>query len=74
MKNITVTVDHEIYRKARIGAAERDTILSASVKQFLAELTTTESDTERLKRESALRDRIGRFRAAGRVAREDAHE
>jgi uncharacterized protein YdaU (DUF1376 family) len=74
MKNITVTVDDETYRRARIKAAERDTSVSALVKHFLAELAVGESDAERLKREErALRERIANFRAADRVAREDLH-
>jgi hypothetical protein len=75
MKNIIVTVDDEIYWKARIKAAERDTSVSALVKRFLAELTAVESDSERLKREErTLRERIGSFRAAVGVSREDVHE
>src|SRR5450759_2468167 len=74
MKNITVTVDDEVYRKARIKAAERDTSVSALVKHFLAELAVGESDNERLKREErALRERIATFRAADRIPREDLH-
>jgi uncharacterized protein YdaU (DUF1376 family) len=74
MKNITVTVDDETYRRARIKAAERDTSVSALVKHFLAELAIGESDTERLKREErALRERIATFRAADRIPREDLH-
>ena len=74
MKNITVTVDDEIYRRARIKAAERDTSVSALVKHFLAELAVGESDNERLKREErALRERIANFRAADRIPREDLH-
>jgi uncharacterized protein YdaU (DUF1376 family) len=74
MKNITVTVDDETYRRARIKAAERDTSVSALVKHFLAELAGSESDAERLKREErALRERIGSFRAADRLPREDVH-
>jgi len=74
MKNITVTVDDETYRRARIKAAERDTSVSALVKHFLAELAVRESDTERLKREErALRERIATFRAADRIPREDLH-
>ena len=69
MKNITVTVDDETYRKARIKAAEMDTSVSALVKDFLAELAVGESDTERLKREErTLRERITTFRAADRTA------
>jgi len=74
MKNITVSVGDETYRKARIKAAEQDTSVSALVKHFLAELAAGESDTERLKREErALRERITSFRAADRVSREDVH-
>ncbi len=74
MKNITVTVDDETYRRARIKAAERDTSVSALVKQFLAELAVGESDNDRLKREErALRERIATFRAADRIPREDLH-
>lgn len=74
VKNITVSVDEEIYRKARIKAAERDTSVSALVKRFLAELVGEESDAERLKREEReLRKRIASFRAADRLARDDAH-
>jgi uncharacterized protein YdaU (DUF1376 family) len=74
VKNITVTGDDETYRRARIKAAERDTSVSALVKRFLAELVDGESDAERLKREErALRERIGSFRAADRLSREDVH-
>jgi len=75
VKNITVAVDEETYRRARIKAAERDTSVSALVKRFLAELAAGESDTERLKREErVLRERIGSFRAADRLPREDVHD
>ena len=74
MKNITVTVDDETYRRARIRAAERDTSVSALVARFLTELASGETDTERLKREErALRERIGTFRATDRLSREDVH-
>ena len=74
MKTITVTVDDETYRMARITAAERDTSVSALVKAFLTELVANESDVERLKREErALRERISSFRAADRLPREDVH-
>ena len=75
MKNITVTVDDDTYRRARIKAAERDTSVSALVARFLTELAAGETDTERLKREErALRERIGSFSAADRLAREDVHK
>jgi uncharacterized protein YdaU (DUF1376 family) len=74
VKNITVAVDDETYRRARIKAAERDTSVSALVTRFLTELAAGETDAERLKREErALRERIGSFRAADRLPREDVH-
>jgi hypothetical protein len=74
VKNITVAVDDETYRRARMKAAERDTSVSALVALFLTELAAGETDTERLKREErALRERIGTFRAADRLPREDVH-
>ena len=75
MKNITVSLDHETYRHARVIAAERDTPVSALVKQFLVELAKGESEAERLKSEErALRKRITAFRDSDRLPREDVHQ
>jgi plasmid stability protein len=74
VKNITVSLDDETYRRARIKAAEMDTSVSALVKQFLSDLAAGESEFERLKKmEQALRERITAFRASDRLPR-DAHE
>ena len=54
MKNITITVDDELYRLARIKAAEQATSLSALVKAFIVHLTgseSAESAFQRLERE-----------------------
>jgi hypothetical protein len=75
VKNITVALDDETYRRARMIAAQRDTSVSALVKCFLRELGSGESDAERLKRqERALRERITTFRASDRLSREDVHD
>jgi uncharacterized protein YdaU (DUF1376 family) len=75
VKNITVSLDDETYRRARMIAAERDTSVSALVKRFLVELVADESDNERLKREErALRERIATFRASDRLSRDALHE
>jgi plasmid stability protein len=75
MKNITVSVDDETYRRARVKAAEQDTSVSALVRRFLAELAGGESDSERLKREERdIREQIGAFRASERLSRDDVHE
>lgn len=74
MRNITVSVDDEIYRRARMKAAELDVSVSALVKRFLVDLASGESERERLKRrESELRAAIGPFRASDRVPRDDLH-
>jgi len=74
MKNITVSVQEEIYRRARIKAAERDTSVSALVKDFLVALAAEEPDDRRLEREEReLRARIRAFTAGNRLSRDDAH-
>jgi hypothetical protein len=74
MKNITVSLDDDICRRASMIAAQKDTSVSALVKRFLVELGSEESDTERLKRkERLLRERITEFRASDRLPRDDIH-
>lgn len=74
MKNITVTVDDETYRRARVKAAEHETSVSAVVRDFLVEFANGESAADRLRREErALRARIVGFRADDRMSRDDVH-
>ena len=74
MKNITVSIDEDTYRRARMKAAAQDTSVSALVRRFLTELASGESDAERLKREEReLRARISAFSAGDRLPRDDAH-
>lgn len=59
MRNITVSVDDETYKRARLKAAERDTSVSALVRDFLNSLADDESEFERLERlEQEVRKRI----------------
>jgi hypothetical protein len=74
VKNITVTVDDAIYRRARIVAAERGTSISALVSQFLSGIGGAEDEFQRLKSaENVLREEIVEFRAGDRLARDDLH-
>ena len=74
MKNITVSLDDETYRQARMVAARRDTSVSALVERFLLELASGVTETERLKlEERALRERNTTFRASDRLSRDDLH-
>jgi plasmid stability protein len=75
MKNITVSVDDNVYRQARIKAAERDTSVSALVKQFLTELAAEEGHQERLLRqERELRARVTSFSASDRLSRDELYD
>jgi hypothetical protein len=75
VKNITVSLDEETYRRARIIAASRDESVSSLVKRFLIELGRTETEAERLRRdERALRDRIVTFSASDRVSRKTLND
>jgi post-segregation antitoxin (ccd killing protein) len=74
MRNITVSVDDETYRRARVAAAERDTSVSALVKAYLVQLASQETETERRKRqEREIRSQIAAFRAADRLSRGELH-
>jgi plasmid stability protein len=75
MKNITVSIDDETYRRARIKAAENDTSVSAMVRDYLAQLANTETEFERLKRkEAGLRLKVSGFSASDRLSRDEVHE
>ena len=74
MKNITVTVDDETYRRARIRAAEQDTSVSAVVKRMLAEYAEAESEFDRLARqEKELRKQVRNFSASDRLTRDELY-
>jgi plasmid stability protein len=50
MKNVTVSLDDDTYRRARVRAAEQGRSLSAIVRDFLKSLGETETEFERLER------------------------
>jgi plasmid stability protein len=75
VKNITVSVDDETYRKARIRAAETGTSVSAMVRHYLEALSSDESDFERRKRlQHETIASIRAFRAADRLTRDEVHD
>jgi hypothetical protein len=74
VRNITVSVPEEVYRRARIKAAERDSSVSALVKEFLNGLGREESDVERGKRlQDEVLATIRRFRGGNRLTRDAVH-
>ncbi len=75
MKNITVSLDDETYRRAQMIAAQRDTSVSALVKHFLVDLASGETEFERLKRlEQTIRESIVDFDASDRLSRDEVHD
>lgn len=75
MKNVTVSLPDDIYRRARIKAAERDTSVSALVREFLTRLGEDESQFERRKRlQDEVIAAIRAFSAGDRLSRDDIHD
>lgn len=75
MRNVTVSLDDEVYRRARIKAAERDTSLSALVRDYLISLGDEETEFERRKRlQDEVLATIVEFRANDRLSREAVHD
>jgi hypothetical protein len=75
MRKITVSIDDDLHRRARIRAAELETSLSAVVREFIIEFAAGETDFDRRKR---LQDEtlasIERFSAGKPLTREQVHD
>jgi len=75
MKNITVSIDDETYRQARVRAAEMDTSVSALVRRFLIDLGRKGAGQESMKREFLeLCEGITEFSAAENLPRDDLYD
>ena len=82
MKNITVSVDEELYRLSRVKAAEAGTSVAALVRSYLVELVqgqTAKPRFDRLRKLqdetlAAIRARGGGLRAADNLPRGELHE
>lgn len=81
MRNVTLSIDEETYRRARIRAAEMDTSISSLVRDYLRELATdpdSESRFARLRRLQdetleAIRARGGGIRSADNLTRDELY-
>lgn len=72
--NVTVTLTTEVYRQARIRAAEQNISLSALVRRILLDVGTSETDFERRKRlQDQVLSSIEQFSAGDRVGRDAVH-
>jgi hypothetical protein len=75
MKNITVSVPDDVYRNARIRAAERGTSVSALVGEYLRSLSGRGAEFSRLEaQQQQVQREIERFRARDRLDRDQLHD
>jgi plasmid stability protein len=75
VRNITVTVPDDVYRAARVRAAEGGTSVSALVGEYLRSLAGRSAEFTRLEhRQRQIQAEIGRFRAGDRIDRDAVHE
>lgn len=76
MKNITVSVEENVYHRARVRAAEQKTSVSAIVRRLLEEVAQEKTEFERLRdlEETTVQSLRGkRFSASDRQDRESLH-
>jgi hypothetical protein len=74
VKNVTVSLPDDVYRAARVRAAEGDSSLSALVAGYLRSLGGGEAEFARLEaQQSQVFDEIARFRAGDRLGRDELH-
>jgi hypothetical protein len=75
VKNITVSVPDDVYRNARVAAAQRDTSVSALVVAYLERLSGWKEEFARLEElQHDVQAEIGQFRAADRLSRDEVHD
>jgi plasmid stability protein len=75
VKNITISVPDDVYRDARIRAAERGSSVSALVGEYLRSLSEREAEFFRLEaQQRQVQDEIDRFRARDRLSRDEIHD
>jgi len=74
MKNITVSVPDDVYRQARIRAAERGSSVSAMVAAYLTSLSAGGAEFSRLdEQQRRIQRQIKHFRAGDRLDRDEIH-
>jgi plasmid stability protein len=74
MKNITISVPDDVYRDARIRAAERGSSVSALVAEYLRSLSEREAGFAALEEQQRrVQSEIARFSARDRLDRNELH-
>jgi hypothetical protein len=75
VRNITVSVPDDVYRNARVAAAQRDTSVSALVVAYLEQLSGRMDEFARLEAlQHEVQAGIRQFRASGRLSRDEVHD
>jgi hypothetical protein len=75
VKNITVSVPDDVYRAARVEAAQRDTSVSALVVAYLERLSGRMAEFSRLEAlQLEVQAEISQFHAADRLGRDEVHD
>ena len=75
MANLTIVVDDELLRKARIRAAERDTSVNAVLRDFMAEWAAGPDDRRQAVERLIERSKRSRSARGGRRwTRDELHE
>jgi len=75
VKNITLSVPDEVYRKARLAAARQDTSVSALVAEILQEIATGRPrHVSRATAIDAAFDAVTGFKASDRLTRDQIHD
>ena len=70
-----MSVADDVYREARIRAAERGTSVSALVAEFLRDLSERPAEFARLEaQQRRVQGEIERFRGGDRLGRDELHE
>jgi plasmid stability protein len=72
--NITVSIPDDVYRAARVRAAEQGSSVSALVAKYLRSLSEREAEFARREaQQGRIQEQIDRFSARNRVDREELH-
>jgi hypothetical protein len=75
VKNITVSVPDDVYRNARVAAAQRDTSVSALVVAFLEQMSGRMDEFARLEAlQREVQAGIRQFSASDRLDRDQVHD
>lgn len=73
-KNITVSVPDDVYRAARVRAAERGTSVSALVGEYLRGVGDSDAEFARLEsQQQRVLEGVERFSARDRLSRDQVH-